>query len=286
MKLMSFSTRWTVLPGLALAVALAFGGCATTTTTTTTNSAGGSTTVPSGQSPERETAGQPSTGDDRRARARLELATNYFASGQNATALEEVRLALSANPNSSQAYSLQGLIYGAMGDMVQAESSFRRALQVDARDPDTMHNFGWFLCQQGRYDEAHNQFRTALALPTYREPSRTLLVQGVCFARAQRLGDAETTLMRAYEIDAGNPVIGFNLADVLFRRNELERARFFLRRINQQQEQSNVQTLWLAARVEHKLGNNSAVANLGEQMKARYPRAPETLAYERGRFDE
>ncbi len=38
--------------------------------------------------------------------------------------------------------------------------------------------------------------------------------------------------MQAYEIDAGNPVIGFNLASVLAQREEWSRAQFYIRRVN------------------------------------------------------
>jgi type IV pilus assembly protein PilF len=39
-------------------------------------------------------------------------------------------------------------------------------------------------------------------------------------------------------------------------------------------------------RIEHRLGNPRGVDEYGAQLKSRYPTAPETLAYERGRFDD
>ena len=73
---------------------------------------------------------------------------------------------------------------------------------------------------------------------------------------------------------------------MLYRRGNYERARFYIRRVNLQREQSSAQTLWLAMRIEQKLGNARGVDEFGAQLRSRYPTAPETLAYERGRFDD
>jgi len=262
------ATRW--LAGLAVAIILA--GCAST------GGAPGGEAVPSTASDQ--------TDADRRAKVRLELASAYFARGQTETALDEVKQALSAKPDYGDAYNLRGLIYASLGDVNLAEDSFRRALQANPRDGDTMHNYGWFLCQQRRFEEAHVQFDQALAQPQYRAQPRTLLAQGVCQARAGRLADAERTLLRAYELDPSSPTTAVNLSEVLYRRNELERARFYISRVNNQPGQSNAQTLWLAARIENKLGNRPAVQQFGTELRNRFPQAPETLAFEGGRFDE
>ena len=96
------------------------------------------------------------------------------------TALDQVKLAIAADPLYGEAFNLRGLIYANLGDEPLAEESFRRALQLNPRDADTMHNYGWFLCQQKRYAESNALFSQALAVPQYRGAARTLLAQGVC----------------------------------------------------------------------------------------------------------
>ena len=222
---------------------------------------------------------------ERRARVRLELASGYFARGQNATALDEVKVALAASPELHEAYNLRGLIYAAMGETALAEGSFRRALQLDARDPDTLHNYGWFQCQQGRFAEAYRLFEQALAAPQYVGVARTTFARGVCLAREGRWDDAERQLSRSYELDPSSPATAYNLAEVLLRRGELERARFYVARINAVPEQRNAQSLWLAARIEHRAGNLSAARDFGRQLRDRHPQSLEALQFERGRFD-
>lgn len=223
---------------------------------------------------------------DRRARVRLELAGLYFGRGQNETALEEIKLTLAAKPDLPEAFGLRGLVYASMGEARLAEDSFLRALQLAPTDGNTMHNYAWFLCQERRYPEADAQFDKAMAQPQYREVVRTLLAQGACQARAGRWPEAERTLSRSYELDPANPATAYNLSEVLLRRGELERARFYVRRINAQADQVTAQSLWLAARIERRLGNFDALQDHGRQLRDRFPQAPETLLFERGRFDD
>jgi type IV pilus assembly protein PilF len=251
---------------------------------------GCSTTVSTSSGPVSEVRGkqgQPEEGDTaRRAQARLELASAYYTRNQMDVALEEVDRSIAADPNVGGAHNLRGLILGNLGQDSQAEESFRRALALNARDVDTMQNYGWFLCQRKRFGEASAQFTQALNIPQRRDTGRLLLTQGVCYASAGQLEDAEKALMRSFQVEPGNPSTSFNLAEVLLRRGEPERARFYIRRVNSNPNHTNAQTLWLAVRIEHKLGNQTGVNELGAQLRARYRESREAVAFERGQFNE
>jgi cytoskeleton protein RodZ len=125
-----------------------------------------------------------------------------------------------------------------------------------------------------------------LAQPQLRDAPRTLLVQGVCQARAGDMAAAERTLQRAFEVDPANVAVQVNLAEVLLRRGEFERARFYIGRVNKERDQSTAQTLWLAARIEQAAGQRRAADELGTQLKNRFPQSREAAAFEQGRFDE
>lgn len=264
------------MPAVLTVLAL-LGACTSTTTVTTSTAGSDGLPARAGTAP----------GDlDRRAQVRLELAGLYLARGQASTALDEVNAALAARPDLPEAYSLRGLIHASLGDPQRADEDFQRGLKLNPRDGNTMHNYGWFLCQQQRFGDADAQFERALLQPQYREVTRTLLAQGVCQARAGQWAQAERTLLRGYELEPGNPVTAYNLSEVLLHRGELERARFYVQRINAQPDQSSAQSLWLAARIERRLGNMDAVQSYGRQLGERFPQSTETLQFERGRFDD
>lgn len=221
----------------------------------------------------------------KRARIRTELAVGYFEEGRTAIALDEVKQALAHDSAYAPAYHLRGLIYLRLDDLRQAEDSLRRALVLAPRDGDALHNFGWLACQQGRHEEAERAFAQALASPLYAGRARTLLAQGVCQARAGRLPEAERSLTRSYELDTANPVTGYNLAELLYRRGAWPQAQFYIRRLNNS-EVANAESLWLGIRVERRVGDSVAMQQLADQLRKRYPQSRELAAYDKGIFDE
>ncbi|MDM0013621.1 type IV pilus biogenesis/stability protein PilW [Variovorax sp. J22P168] len=221
----------------------------------------------------------------KRARLRVELAIGYFQSGQTTIALDEIKQALAADPTFADAYNLRGLIYMRLDDPGPAEDSFRRAIALNPREPNVLHNYGWLLCQQNRYADAQVQFSAALAVPSYGDRAKTLMTQGICQLKAGQRAEAERSLMQAYELDAANPVIGYNLAQILAQREEWQRAQFYIRRVNNSPAAS-AETLWLGIKIERQLNNREAVMQLAGQLQRRYPQSREAIAYERGNFND
>lgn len=264
---------WTSLSVAALlALVMSTSGCAAGAASSTSTSA-----EPVTESDEPESR--------KRARLRLELASGYFENGQTSVALDEIKQSLAADPAYGPAYVLRGLVYMRLNDSRLAEDSFKRALQINPRDPDALHNYGWFACQQGRHREAVDLLTRALASPVYGGQAKTLMAKGVCQIRMGQLSEAESSFARSYELDAANPITGYNLASLLFRRGEFSRAQFYIRRLNNS-ELANAETLWLGIKVEHRLRNTEVEQQLAQQLSRRYPKSREWASYQRGAFDE
>lgn len=221
----------------------------------------------------------------RRARLRLELASGYFEQGQTNVALDELKQALVADPTFVDAYSLRGLVYMRLNDLPLAEDSFKRALALSPRDAGAAHNYGWFLCQQGRYPESKQWFGRAISNPTSVGQSKSLMAQGICQVRAGQRLEGEQSLTKSYELDAGNPVTGYNLASLLYERGELVRSQFYIRRLNNS-ELANAETLWLGIKIEHRLNNPEAMQQLASQLKKRFEQSKEAAAFDRRAFNE
>lgn len=265
-------TRLTrVLGGLLLASMLA--ACATGAG----NPLGSPTVEPMTESDEPEVR--------KRARLRVELAGGYFEQGQTTVALDEIKQAVAADPTFGPAYVLRGLVYMRLNDNQLAEQSFQRALQINSRDPDALHNYGWFQCLQGRHQQAIELFSRALASPTYGGQAKTLKLKGICQINMGQLPEAEGALARAYELDPADPVTAYNLANLVHRRGDDTKAQFYARRLNNS-EFANAQSLWLGIRIERRLGERTAVEQLAQQLGRRFPQSAEWAAYRRGAFNE
>ncbi|MES2952056.1 MAG: type IV pilus biogenesis/stability protein PilW [Pseudomonadota bacterium] len=221
----------------------------------------------------------------KRARLRLELAVAYFEKGRTTDALDHLKQSIAADPSLFEAYNLRGLIYMRLNDVPLAEESFRKALAISPKAASVQHNYGWLLCQQGRFPESVQLFNSALADPAYGERAKTWMAQGLCQIKSGHLVDAENSFLRAYELDAGNPITAYNLSLLLYQRGEFVRAQFYVRRLNNS-ELANAESLWLGIKVERRMENRDAMAQLSVQLKKRYPQSRENLSLERGAFNE
>jgi type IV pilus assembly protein PilF len=147
------------------------------------------------------------------------------------------------------------------------------------------HNYGLLLCQQGRMAEAAEMFSAALANPTYNERAKTWMIQGLCQAKAGQAQAAETSLLKAYELDPGNPVVAYNLSLGLYQRGEYPQAQRYLGRLNQS-DLANAESLWLGAKTAKAMGDTQALRALGQTLVQRYPSSKESLWLERQSFHE
>jgi type IV pilus assembly protein PilF len=225
------------------------------------------------------------TDAQKRAKIRLELAVGYLEQGQTNIALDEVKLAIAADPRSADAFSLRGLIYMKLNDFGLARDSFNRGMLLNPRDGNILHNLGWLACQESRFSEAVLNFDKALAIANYLNPSKTYLAKGICLLRSGDLRQAEANFLRAFELDASNPIATFNLANLLYKRGDLVRAQFYIRRLNNN-DYVNAESLWLATKIEKKMGNAQGVIQLADRLKKQFPTSREFGFFERGLFDE
>jgi type IV pilus assembly protein PilF len=221
----------------------------------------------------------------RRARLRLELAMGYYEQDKISIALDEIKQSLANDPSYADAYNVRGLIYLRLKDLNLAEDSFRRALSINPKDPSVLHNYGWLLCQQSRISEAVTAFTQAIENPNYTGRAKTWMTQGLCQIKAGKNSDAEYSFGKSFELDAANPITSYNLAMLLYQRNDFVRSQFYIRRLNNSQL-ANSESLWLGIKVERRLGNRAVVEQLAGQLRNRYPKSHELELFERGAFNE
>ena len=83
-------------------------------------------------------------------------------------------------------------------DRKSAEETFRKALQLAPRDSDAMHNFGWFLCQDGDTARAMQLFNNAIKNPLYQTPEKSWVNSGLCAMRLRDYKSAADYLHKAH----------------------------------------------------------------------------------------
>jgi len=219
-----------------------------------------------------------------RARVRTELAALYYQRGNMNVALEELRLAVAADPGYATAHGMFGLVYMELKENALAQASFERALGLAPDDPDINHNYGWFLCQTSREEQSMAYFQRALRNPLYATPARTHTAAGTCALRRGDLAGAEVFLQRALAIDPNQPAALLQLAQVRYRQMNYPEARRLLARHAKLVEPS-AESLWLALRVERRLGQRTTELSYANQLRRRFPASREAQALQRSQYD-
>ncbi|MGE5027489.1 MAG: type IV pilus biogenesis/stability protein PilW [Betaproteobacteria bacterium] len=223
-------------------------------------------------------------GPRQRAQVHTDLGAAYFGRGQMGVALDELNTALKADSGYAPAYGILGLVYMALREDDKADENFRRSLSLDGANSDTHNNYGWFLCQRGRIDESLSHFMAALKNPLYATPEKPYLNAGLCLRKKNDDKEAEEYFLKSLRLQPQQSQALFNLADIYYKRGNYPEARDYISRLSKIAAPS-AESLWLAVRIERKLGDRNAEASNGLQLRKMYPDSPEAQALRNGKYD-
>lgn len=226
----------------------------------------------------------PESEQQQRAKVHTELGSLYMLDGRSAIALEEARIALSVDPNYAPAYNLLGLTHMVLNEPRLAEDNFEKALGLAPGDPEISNNFGWFLCQNGREQRAIAYFMAAARNPLYTTPTKPFTNAGVCSVRLKDDKAAEDYLLTALRLSPTNTQALFWLADIAYRQGRHPEARQWATDIEKMMEPT-AEVIWLALRIERKLGNREAEARYASQMRRRFPGSAEHRLLTQGHYE-
>jgi type IV pilus assembly protein PilF len=260
--------------GLAAAAVLIAAGCA-----------GGGARAP-GEGPSIDTGTIVGEVGDPRNRAKLhtELAALYYSRGNMGIALEELRTAIAADDRYATAHGMLGVVYQGLRENSLAEESFARALQLSPNDSDINHNFGWYLCQNQRAEDSIKYFLHAIRNPLYPTPWRSYSAAGQCSIRLNNFKQAEQFFDRALRLDPDDPPSVLQMGQIRYRQGRMAEARRLVTHYNKLASPT-AESLWLALRVERKLGQRVAETRFATQLRRRFPGSHEYQALQRGDFE-
>lgn len=217
---------------------------------------------------------------DEAARINTQLGADYLRSGNIARAVDKLQKAVEQNPAYAPARATLALAYAARGDAEGAERTFKEALRLQPDNPQTMNNFGVFLCARGRREEAVGYFLRAAKTPGYDTPAAAYANAGGCL-RGTHPEQAETYLREALRIRADYPDALSQLAWISATRKDFLRARGFLQRYEDSGARMTAEMLWIGARAEAALGDAQAARRYRERLLTEFPASSEAVELSR-----
>ena len=215
---------------------------------------------------------------DARASAKVhtELAAIYYGQNRYGLALDELKFALNMDSRYAPAYDVRGLVYMALQEDKKAEEDFEQSLSLDGSNSGARNNYGWFLCQRGREKESMQQFLEAIKNPLYDTPEKAYLNAGLCEKKAGKTREAENYLKRALSIHPKMREALIGMAELSFAQADYAGAKSYFLRLSRSGAELSAADLFLAARVERKLGDKNAEASYKLQLRKRFPESRET----------
>jgi len=206
----------------------------------------------------------------------FKAAIEYLKRGDYVYALQRAKRGLELSPSSSQGNNVIALVYEQVGENGPAETHYKRALSSSPRDSYIHNAYGAFLCKNGRYAEAEQEFQAALDNPLYQTPEVALTNSGVCAFKAGDNARAETQLRQALQRNGHLPTALYHLAEIYAANGDFTRAKSYLDRHHSFQRPT-AKSLALGIRIARGMGDKNAAASYEMLLRNNFPDSEDLL---------
>lgn len=204
-----------------------------------------------------------------------QLGVEYMRNGMYEASLDVLKKAIKQDASYQPAHISIAVLYERLGETALAEKHYRKAYDLNPKDPLTLNNYGQFLCRNKHYDEADRMFNTALEDPLYRNPETILTNAGLCAVRQSKQDKAGKYFRWALAKNSKYPPALREMARLSFARKHWLGARAYLQRL-QEVGSLTPEFLWIGVQTEHALGDRHALSSYELLLKNRYPESEET----------
>jgi type IV pilus assembly protein PilF len=250
----------TLRPALFLLVASLLGGCVTT----------------GDVDPMRTVKGR----DEARA-AYVQLGIAYIQQGDTQRAKVPLKSALELNPSDADAHAALALAFQLEMEPKLADEHFRKALSQRPRDARLLNNYGGFLFEQKRYQEAMDSYLKAAEDNLYPERSRVFENLGLVALQLGQREQAREYFQRALRLSSRQPRALLEMASLSFEDKQYVPARSYYEAYSEMAGQ-NARSLLLGARLADIFDDRDRAASLGLQLRRLYPGSEEYQQYVSG----
>lgn len=208
-----------------------------------------------------------------------EIAVAYLKHGNRTGALNAVHRALSLDPHSVPALDVLALIDEELGELGAARAAYRKALDLHPHDPDTLNDYGAFLCRTGHPRAAVRRFLEAARQPSYRTPQAAYTNAGVCALMEHQTAQASAAFRHALALDPDFAPALWQIARMEMKAGDDHAAARHLARYVDLTTHPPAPALWRLVRLERRLGHPRIAARYGNELLRLYPHSREAALY-------
>ena len=215
---------------------------------------------------------------------RTQLAAEHIRTGDLDAAKRALDQALEVNSRDSMANMMMGVLLQQEGSEInlnKADAYFKRSISSDSKNAQVRNNYGTYLYQMERYNEAIEQLSIAGSTLGYDQRGRSLENLGRIYLRVGNVAQAEKSFKQALQADRDAYIAMLELADLNYLRQQTADATALYEqyvRIAGQKNQG-ARALWVGIRLARANGDAMGMQVLVNQMRALFPDSEEYKRY-------
>lgn len=211
--------------------------------------------------------------------AYIQLGIGYLQKGYTERAKAPLSEALNIDPRNADAHAALALVFQTEAEPKLADKHYREALSSRPRDARILNNYGSFLFEQKRYQEAFERFQQASEDTLYGERSRVFENLGMTALALGHRDQAKDYFSRTLRMNRQQPRALLEMAVLSYEDREFVPARGYYERYSQTSGQQTARSLLLGIRLANIFDDRDTAASYGLQLKRLYPGSPEYQAY-------
>ncbi len=205
----------------------------------------------------------------------VELGLSYLQKNRPDLAKIKLDRALRQAPNASRANWAYARLEEKLGNITSAEKYFEKAIKLDPNDADGHNNYGIFLCQQDRVEEAVKQFEMAVANPLYETPEYGYLNAGMCAMSHDDAEQAEGFFRKALDKKEDYVSALYQMALLTYQQKRYLASRAFRQRAVDALTDDDPKLLWLCVMTERELDNSADADACEHTLRTDFPSSSE-----------
>lgn len=230
------------------------------------------------------TGNKPKIDPKKSAQVRTQMAAEYLRTGDVDAAKRELDEALEKDSTDPTTYMMMAVLLqeeGSPANVAKAESYFKRAIALDRTDAQIRNNYGFYLYQIGRFEDAVKELQISASTLGYSQRALAFETLGKTYQKLGDLANAEQSYQSAVKINTNSSFAYQGLADIAYQKAQYQNALAQYQnsvRVVGMNNQTNV-ALWLGIRIAHANGDNITQQVLVNQLRAKYPDSQEYQNY-------
>ena len=217
-------------------------------------------------------------------KVRTQLAAEYIKSGDLDSAKRTLDQALEMNSRDSAANMMMGILLqqeGSKVSMDKADAYFKRAISADPKNAQARNNYGTYLYQIERYNDAIEQLNVAGTTLGYDQRYKALENVGRIYLKLGDMSNAEKSFKQALQVNRDSYISMLELSEIFYLKQQTAAATQFYEQFVRGVGQKNqgARALWIGIRNARANSDTMGMQALVNQLRALFPESPEYQRY-------